>query len=110
MIGGGVGAMGDSLYKMVVADRTVQLSFAKSYGDKVSSNAGNFKDIGDNKRANQIAQQYGYKGAEDLKKAYIGEKAPTSPWNMGYDKKTSEIIIYKKSDRSVNIATGLYIR
>lgn len=63
------------------------------------------------KRANEIAQKFGYKDAEDLKAAYtedVGGKG--SHFDMMTDNNTGEVVLESIRDRSVHISTGLYMR
>jgi RHS repeat-associated protein len=64
------------------------------------------KSAGNNKRANELAQEQGYDDAHDLKKAYVG-KNDMSKYDIKYDTKTGEIYLENK-DGTIQIPTGLY--
>ena len=60
------------------------------------------------KRANEIAEQFGYDGAEDLKEAYVFGSGTN--FNMMIDTDTGEIILESISDSSIHVSTGLFTK
>jgi hypothetical protein len=58
------------------------------------------------KRANKVAQDVGYDGAEDLKKEFVGKK-DGSRWDMFIDRATREIWLGTK-DQGTWVPTGLF--
>ena len=76
---------------------------------KGSDSGNNLKKVKNNKRANEIAEQFGYDGAEELKKDYL-PKGNTSNFNMMIDTDTGEIILESISDSSIHVSTGLFTK
>lgn len=73
-----------------------------------SGSSSSLKKIRSNARANEIARQLGYDGAEDLKEAFVG-RSSISKFNMMYDTKTGEIVLVSIEDSSIQVQTGLFI-
>ena len=86
-------------------DRYLEYSGKKGGG---GSSKYSLKTVGDNRRANEIARQLGYDGAEDLKAAFVN-KTNVSRYNMMYDTKTSEIILQGVKNSKELIPTGLFM-
>ena len=63
------------------------------------------KTLKNNKEANSLAQKLGYKGAEELKKDFVGRAG--AKFNIKYDSKTGEIILESIKDSTVKVRTGL---
>ena len=74
-----------------------------------SDSGNNLKKVRKNKRANEIAEQFGYDDAEDLKEAYVF-KEHISEFNMMIDSETGEIILESISDSSIHVPTGLFTK
>ena len=59
-----------------------------------------------NKRANSIAQYFGYKDAEDFKEAFVGEGS-VKLFNININKKTKEVILEGVRKGVKTVFTGL---
>jgi len=76
---------------------------------KGGNNSNHLKKVKSNTRANEIAQEFDYEGAEDLKETFVG-KGNVSKFNMMIDSETKEVILESISDSSIHVPTGLYYK
>jgi len=81
---------------------------SSSRGGQSSGSSYSPKKVNGNDRANEIAQRFGYKNAEELKDAFV--QGVGSHFNMYTDSNTGEIILIDSHNSSVIISTGLFAR
>ena len=80
----------------------------KSSGGGSGSSSGHggrsLKKIGGNKRANEIAQSFGFEGAEDFKYSFVGNQG--ARYNMMIDTTTGEVFLVSIRDSGNILPTG----
>lgn len=91
---------------VVAAGEIAELS--GEIGEKINKNPTNtnLREIKKHSEANEIAENLGYKNAEELKSDFVSDE---SPFNMKIDKKTGEIVLERINDSSIQVPTGLKV-
>ena len=91
---------------VVAAGEIAELS--GEIGEKINKNPTNtnLREIKKHSEANEIAEKFGYKNAEELKSDFVSDE---SLFYMKIDKKTGEIILERINDSSIQVPTGLKV-
>ena len=94
-----------TLTGMVIAGTGSILQSSENIKFAKNAEENDFRDVGNNKRANKIARNLGEKDAETLKSHYVYKNG--SRFNMAINKKTGELVLIEKKTGTI-VATGCF--